>query len=686
VPLVALPIDMKFMQWLSAVWHRVREPLTFLKPLRFVIVPQLVLFWATSCSDQGKDTMRRLVEFSAERKHPVVLGWFVVSVLILALQSWYWSRQLLRVDFHHTPTQYAAGGTKLERYAPRWIGGFAFFIAIVSLLLLLSDHAATFWILLTVALLVVAAVTYAWFVIKRRDFWPKLGRDPKRISESETFGETTRKLLHGTAIAGIVLIVWTAIDPLRFAWVFPSPPLLMISATIWVGIGSWLVLRADRYRVPLFGMLFVMAAVFSCWNDNHNVRKGDRISTPRPTIEQQFTTWYGGLPGANQPVFIVATEGGGIRAAYWTAAVLAELQDRAPAFSDHLFAISGVSGGSIGAAVFTGLVADGKCDAQHSYRDAVKEILGYDALAPTLARFLQADLAQRFIPVPIVRDRQRALEAGWLAGWKKRQKDDLLDQDFIATYRSSGKRLPSLFLNGTVVESGNRTISSNCAFLPTEIRDAHDTIATLGTDLPLISAAGNSARFPYISPAGTLRGADGKVVEHVVDGGYFEDSGTATAAEIIAAIRKTRPTLPVYLIIIRSAHIPEKTKKPEHYLNEIASPLRALIAAWGAHTTLAVVEAHQIDGIAKPIDFVLGEVPNDVKLPLGWLLAERSQVRIDAEVGMIAPEGLPAALRPTVDENAKSVQQIMRLLAAPAMPTNSPVQDDALKQERQLSK
>ena len=62
--------------------------------------------------------------------------------------------------------------------------------------------------------------------------------------------------------------------------------------------------------------------------------------------------------GETHPLYIVATEGGGIRAAYWTAAVLGEIQDKNPNFAAHLFAISGVSGGSLGAAVFEALLAE----------------------------------------------------------------------------------------------------------------------------------------------------------------------------------------------------------------------------------------------------------------------------------------------------------------------------------------
>src|SRR5262249_53572571 len=52
------------------------------------------------------------------------------------------------------------------------------------------------------------------------------------------------------------------------------------------------------------------------------------------------------------PVYVVSAQGGGMYAAYQTAIFLARLQDLCPSFRHHLFAISSVSGGSVGSATF----------------------------------------------------------------------------------------------------------------------------------------------------------------------------------------------------------------------------------------------------------------------------------------------------------------------------------------------
>src|SRR5262249_4658032 len=109
------------------------------------------------------------------------------------------------------------------------------------------------------------------------------------------------------------------------------------------------------------------------------------------------------------PVFVVSAEGGGLRAAYYTALVLASIQDRCPAFAQHTFAISGVSGGSLGAAVFAALAArSAKNQAGLSCNlnlpmagdmaTKADKILRQDFLSPLLAFGLYPDLAQRFLP------------------------------------------------------------------------------------------------------------------------------------------------------------------------------------------------------------------------------------------------------------------------------------------------
>ena len=133
-----------------------------------------------------------------------------------------------------------------------------------------------------------------------------------------------------------------------------------------------------RTNLPLFLATLVIFAVAGYVWDNHDIRiaepPGDTVP-PRDTIATATRAWLNAIQidgqsaaevcrsgatldvDARAPFIIVATAGGGSRAGYWTASVLGYLQDERPIFKDHLFAISGVSGGSLGAAVFRAALA-----------------------------------------------------------------------------------------------------------------------------------------------------------------------------------------------------------------------------------------------------------------------------------------------------------------------------------------
>ena len=68
-----------------------------------------------------------------------------------------------------------------------------------------------------------------------------------------------------------------------------------------------------------------------------------------------------------------------------------------------------------------------------------------------------------------------------------------------------------------------------------------------GADVRLSTAAMLSARFPVVSPAGTIRShANSETGDRVVDGGYFENAGLTTALDIARALHQ-RGITPVVL-------------------------------------------------------------------------------------------------------------------------------------------
>jgi hypothetical protein len=708
------------MRVLSRLWAAIREAYFFLKPIRFVVVPLLLLLIALVSADQGQDSIRFLVEVDPRCPSYGRIAVFLLIVFGTALQTWYWSRQMLRID---AVSGSAAAHPDAEKYYPRIFGASVFVIAIIALgrafyLGYAGGIDYTMRVILwTAAILLLELAAFLAFVKVRRDRMGPSGH----VTSHQGFAPLTKWILRGTALAALACVIWTAASPLTFGIVFQSPSLLMLSAAVWIGLGTWLAYWFDLYKIPLATTFLVLAVVFSCWNDNHTVRTlttadgGGNVGQRKP-LEMVFNDWYGRLaqkhPG-NPPVFLVATEGGGIRAAYWTAAVLTAIEDQAPQFSDHLFAISSVSGGSVGATVFTALVADQQrtsvadvCEnrkvADKSYREAARQVLSYDFLAPTLGSMLHADFVQRFLPVGFIPDRAKALETGWERAWRTRvgigdADDPFFSSGFQKMYDDHpAMLLPSLFLNGTWVEGGNRMIASNCAFTNEDVPDSIDILSQLQRDLRLSTAAHNSARFTYVSPAGSVHENGGELLSHVVDGGYFENSGAATAGDVIRRIEQLHGgTVPIHLILIKFEEVEAgKDGKPKLlpppgptcFINEVASPVRALMNTRSARGTLAYTQAMQMPSVSS-YEFILQQAKHGIVLPLGWLMANRTRNAIDLQVGTkVAPE-VPDLIKPSVQRNVDHLKAIVQLVSG-SVPADAydRVQRDARASESEAKK
>src|SRR5258705_2787599 len=327
------------MKLLAKAWEFVREVYFFLKPIRFVVVPLVLLLFALVLQSQGQDSIRFLVEVDPRCPAYGRIAVFLLLVCATALQVWYWSRQMLRID---SVSETAARHPKSEQWMPRLLGASVFLIAILALgwAFYLGwsgqfDFTARV-IVVTAGILLVLMALFLAFVILRRRRIPA----SQRVTTYRGFAATTIWLLRITIFLALVFVVWTAISPLTAGYVFQSPALLMLSVALWCGIGTALAYWFDGNRVPLASTFLIAAVVFSCCNDNHAVRTLDGQVPERKSVDDTFTDWYDRLAKnpsyateTTHPVFIVATEGGGIRAAYWTAAVLTAIQDQAPQFS-----------------------------------------------------------------------------------------------------------------------------------------------------------------------------------------------------------------------------------------------------------------------------------------------------------------------------------------------------------------
>lgn len=274
------------------------------------------------------------------------------------------------------------------------------------------------------------------------------------------------------------------------------------------------------------------------------------------------------------PIFIIAAPGGGIRSAYWTAGVLGALQDANAGFARHVLAISGVSGGAVGAGIFAALVKsachsapDDTAPAATARRDCqtgAANILAKDFLAPAAYSMFSRDLVSKlFSTLP---DRATALEQAFEEGWQSTMHTELLAQPFDAMWDDDSRtRLPGLFFNITNAGSGQRLVLGPASITPVDKsalpaqRMVEEKAFSLSTAMIL------GARFPYISPEGFITpddkssGAPKRL--RLVDGGLSDNSGMETILNILSAVAAATPPAAIKLYVLNIENSPVTADK-----------------------------------------------------------------------------------------------------------------------------
>lgn len=696
-----------------------KEFLEVVRVTRFSLIAVVVVGAALCVPDQLRDAFRDLAEGSTLRvllTELVLLAW--------AFTTWYTARFLLNVDFE---TQRAFGGPATpaaelwgERHWPRILGSFAFVVFGLATWLAwyeVADSPDVVYPRLRILAIgnVLGGAAFWAFTRYRREAMARLTGHfvSPRGRVYHDMPPSVQWLVKGAVTVVVILWFVVFLVPQQVAPYLGTVALLLGASITITMVGSGVVWVGERARVPAVSIVLVMAVVFSLFNDNHTVRRLPQAARPaRIDLLDHVKDWYQWIErkypdDKEHPLFVISAAGGGVRAAYWTATALARLQDLNPAFADHALLVSGVSGGSLGALVFANLIEStapggdwrgghasfagrpptAECPyPQHApgkYQALAARILARDFLAPTAASMLYGDFLARLLPYSLLSDRAEALEVSWERAWDAARREPPAGVDgralwdgspfsrsFDALYAATkitsdrpaaARHVPLMVLNGTIVESGTRITVSHLRHPDSFRGDVEHAFDHRDAPIRMSTAALMSARFTYVSPAGTY--APGT---HVVDGGYFENSGATTALQWWAQIEdwvydlnlkrrreRGREAIKPFFIYIDNA-APDVTRaqaamngpRPRRMetragmplLPETTAPGNALLAAREAHAVEAktrarheFVEFVSLDtGVLRKPDVAVS--PEEERLnaaPLGWVLSRSAQQILD---------------------------------------------------------
>jgi hypothetical protein len=452
-------------------------------------------------------------------------------------------------------------------------------------------------------------------------------------------------------ILGLLGLCWLVGAAITVAPVAVAPPLgsvflVLLVGAVWTAVGAAAMLLRTTFRVPVLGVVILWLVVASFFNDYHVVRGVGEWPTADPvSLEDRFARWDGVAESSAEsiedatanpaPVFLVVGEGGGVRAAYWTASVLASLQESDARFVDRVFALSTVSGSSLGAAVFMALTEEGDVRGCGGLVSCTDSILAQDFLSPLLGMMLTSDVAGKLFPFPFL-DRSLGIEAAFEQAWSGAVGNDRFSRGLTEALPDRPAR-PILYMNSTRVETGTQMVMGTAPWLGSSVGEGRDLRDVLRAPPSLAGAVHNSARFPMASPAGRVDTASGGpswrpsagTWGRLADGGYYEVSGGATAldlARVLCAARNDVCGARLHVIAILNG--PDRgAPAPDRAVTELMSPVVTLFRAREARARESL---EALESLVGPDRFhALRLCPNidgrRANLPLGWHLSQRAQ-------------------------------------------------------------
>lgn len=470
-----------------------------------------------------------------------------------------------------------------------------------------------------------------------------------------------------TAFGCLALIVGAA------SWLTGSRPPWKV--TVDLGLGS---------RTPWMSLLVALWIVASVLNTNggyHDVRlssDGGVYVHEHMSLRTAFDDWVMAQETAPQcgndgpiPMVLVAAPGGGIRAAYWTGLGLDELfsQARSECASRRVFAISGVSGGSVGTGVWA-------ASGESSPQPALSVMARDEGLAAAIAGLFFRDLPASFTGArdPWA-DRAEVLEEIWVE--RSGVFGSLASErtwSFVADHRPWE---PVLVLNGSSVNDGCRILVTNTGGLPAsnsgdcfdvsatsgpasgtidpiaslEEPCADKTCARTGAQLPALTAMYLSARYPVVAPSGALhygvKNEEEQFTTFVVDGGYYENS-LFTLLQIWSELQPmvedfndcdSCSGIQPWIVVLDNHYRTEATvdKEPDR-----PPEFLAILRALGSDLTfgqaaLEQMAAFAIDMNMKPsgdarLVVIAPQQRPAVSAPLGWVLSNASMCDLHAQL------------------------------------------------------
>ncbi len=451
------------------------------------------------------------------------------------------------------------------------------------------------------------------------------------------------------AASGLYL---TTLSSIPIARMLSPLPILLLGFGLLLGAGNILSMLSFKLKINFHFVVIAAIILAGFARETHWVKLIEREKQPahteRPALRPYFNKWMSArsaaLAGADKhfPVYLVMSDGGASRSAYWTASVLSRLDSiSGGALYQQMFSLSGSSGGSLGNLSF--LAAQQLPPPQRT--KTIQSYLSSDFLSYPLASLLGKDIVLPLIPDNGWSDRAGALEQSLQESGKAPEIDSFMQSGFsgLNPAKDSLSSMPVIFINCTRMQDGTPAALSNIRLDKKTFGQRIDVLRELKSeeDISIASGIVLGARFPIFSPAGRIRN------NYFVDAGYIDNSGAGITHEMLMDLHalitdslKKNPTHPFGKIRFHILHItndPATKQLPEKVhplLNDLAAPVLTLTGTHARQTDYHNLRLkkylQEINGDEQSYEVInLYENGLEDSLPMNWILSPKAVEKIN---------------------------------------------------------
>lgn len=641
----------------------------------YLFIIQLLAYIVFTVPDQADDFVHAFIE----APDPYYYLALLILLLLWSFVNWYSSSIILDVS-PTDPTEIQKNNTEIFN---RFMGFWPFLILAMAFFQASSElDNVSIAILLGLICLAIGAITLMFFkwldkqnAVLRNKKWPdtvqiikhqnrregSVFRTPTFREEINFIKQYSNVLFYFRTMGFITLII-------LISFCFPSilipvtqflkpASVVILSFTFITYVATVLFYFHDLNQRPFIVWIVIGILVFSLLNDNSSIPVVKKIKDCRLTPKEAFDKWYAikckeweqDHVKDSMPVVFIATQGGGIRGELWTLECLNKLKNVIPGFQNQIFCMGGASGGTVGAVYYSTYCFDSirnrKTNPELTYKNLV-QFAEADGISPVTASFAFGENLQRFLPFPIsCLERSKVMMKTFSLSYQNQLNSGFADSALLNLYYphynkdSFDVRVPSLFINGVMAETGQRIITSNLKIAGSRNFESDvDFFDYMQADITVATASLNCMRFPLLLSGGLFyKGTPCNKVGHVADGGYRENSGLQGMYSLMSELRnkfreyKVRPIL----IYIRNgnAELGKEDSKAIRFMHDIGTPMKALLNVNGTSVPalgiMKMMEQQYNNG--NPLEMYYGDIwladtlfKSKVKFPLGLYISEKA--------------------------------------------------------------